>query len=445
MKKYDSVVIGGGPAGVACAISADNTYLDKKNAVIRKEPIALIPCGIPYTLTSLKSVDEDILPDKLVKNAGSDLIIDEVVRTEGKVLELKSGENIEYDKLVLASGSIPVIPPIKGVDKEGVFFVRKDYNYLSEMRKFAEGIQDIVVVGGGYIGVEMADEALRAGKNVTLIELLPHLLGTSMDEEFGKKAREILEARGAKVLTGRKIESITGGDKVSGVRIDGGDEIQADMVVLSVGNRPDVELAKLLGVDFDEKQGIKVNEYGQTSNHDIFAIGDCAAKYDFFTREPTGIRLASTAMSEGRLVGSNLFKIKVVRKYVGVLGSFSSKIGEVAFGVSGITEAKAKAMNLDYTVGEAETMDRHPGSLPGASKLHLKLIFSRYSHTILGAQMYGGDSVGEMVNMFSVMILNKMTDMDIDTIQIGTHPLLTASPVVYPVITATVDSIRKWY
>ena len=104
-----------------------------------------------------------------------------------------------------------------------------------------------------------------------------------------------------------------------------------------------------------------------------------------------------------------------------------------------------KSMNLDYIVGESTTVDRHPGKLPGASKMHLKLIFAKYSHTLLGAQIYGGDSVGEMVNMFSVMILNKMTDMDIDNLQIGTHPLLTASPVVYPVITATVDAISKWY
>ena len=110
-----------------------------------------------------------------------------------------------------------------------------------------------------------------------------------------------------------------------------------------------------------------------------------------------------------------------------------------------LTEEKAKEMNLDYTVGEAETVDRHPGKLPGASKLHLKLVFSRYSHTLLGAQMHGGDSVGELVNMFSVMILNKMTDMDIDNLQIGTHPLLSASPIVYPVINATVDAINKWY
>jgi len=178
---------------------------------------------------------------------------------------------------------------------------------------------------------------------------------------------------------------------------------------------------------------------------DVFAIGDCASKYDFFTGEFSNVKLASTAMAEGRLVGSNLFEIKVIRKFIGVLGSFSTKINGISFGTSGLTEEKAKDMNLNYIVGEADSVDRHPGKLPGATKIHLKLVFSRYSHTLLGAQMYGGDSVGEMVNMLSVIILNKMTDMDIDNLQIGTHPLLSASPIAYPVISATVDAIKKWY
>ena len=110
-----------------------------------------------------------------------------------------------------------------------------------------------------------------------------------------------------------------------------------------------------------------------------------------------------------------------------------------------LSQQIAREMNLDYIVGQATTVDRHPGKLPGASKVHIKLVFSRYSHTLLGAQMYGGDSVGELVNMLSVMILNKMTDMDIDNLQIGTHPLLSASPIAYPVINATVDAIKKWY
>ncbi|MBN1224728.1 MAG: FAD-dependent oxidoreductase [Candidatus Aminicenantes bacterium] len=445
MQKYDVVIIGGGPAGVTCAISAHNTYPDKTIAIIRKERIALIPCGIPYTMHSLNTVDEDILPDKLIEQASADLIVDEVVDREGKILKLKSGKEIGYDKLVFAVGSNPVKPPIKGIEKKGVFVVNKDRDYLVAMKEFAQSSENIVVIGGGYIGVEMADELLKAGKKVTLIEMMKGLLPTTMDPEFGSKAQQILEEAKANILLGRRANTILGDDTTSGVLLDDGQKLAADMIIVSVGAKPNLSLASKIGLAVHPRHGIWVNDYLRTFEKDIFAIGDCAAKYDFFTGEFSNIMLASTAMAEGRLVGSNLFGIKVMRKFLGVLGSFSTKIGPTAFGASGLTEQKAKEMKMDYMVGQSTTIDRHPGKLPGASQLHIKLVFSRYSHTLLGAQMSGGDSVGELVNMFSVIILNKMTDMDIDNLQIGTHPLLSASPIAYPVINASVDAIKKWY
>lgn len=445
MKKYDVVVIGGGPAGVTCAISAHNTYPDKSIALIRREKTALIPCGIPYILHSLNSVDENILPDGLVANNGADLIVDEVVEKEEKVLKLKSGKDIMYDKLVLAVGSASVLPPIKGMEKDGVFHVKKDRDYLTAMKDYTKNANNIVIIGGGYVGVEIADELLKKGKRVTVIEMMDRLLATTMDQEFGAKAREVLEKAGGTILVENKVSAILGDGRVSGIQLQSGENLNADMVIVSTGARPNLTLASKFGLAAHPRHGIWVNEYLRTMDKDIFAIGDCASKCDFFTGEFSSVKLASTAMAEGRLVGSNLFEIKVVRKFIGVLGSFSTKINGTSFGTSGLTEEKAKDMNLDYIIGEAETADRHPGKLPGATKIHLKLVFSRYSHTLLGAQMYGGDSVGEMVNMLSVIILNKMTDMDIDNLQIGTHPLLSASPIAYPVISATVDAIKKWY
>jgi NADH oxidase (H2O2-forming) len=445
MKKYDVVVIGGGPAGVTCVISARNTYPDKSIALVRKEKIAMIPCGIPYIMRSLKTVDENILPDDLIKKSKADLIIDEVTGKEGKVLKMKSGEEISSEKLVLAVGSSPIMPPIKGIEKEGIFVVRKDRDYLASMKLYAEKAEKILIIGGGYIGVEMADELNKAGKSVVLVEMMDRLLPATMDHEFGKEAEEILAASGVRVITGEKVDALLGEASLAGVVLANGEKVDADMAIVSVGAKPNLKLANAFGLAAHPKHGIWVNEYLRTQDKDIFAVGDCAAKFDFFTGEFSTVMLASTAMSEGRLVGANLFAIKAIRKFIGVLGSFSTKVGQTAFGTSGLTEEKAQAMNLDYVTGEATTVDRHPGKLPGASKLYLKLVFARHSHTLLGAQMTGGDSVGELVNLFSVMILNKMTDMDIDNLQIGTHPLLTASPVVYPVINATVDAIRKWY
>ena len=444
MKQYDIVIIGGGPAGVACALSAKNTYPDKNIALIRKETKPMIPCGIPYTLHTLENVDDNILPDAPLNENGIEIINSEAVGRNDHTIVLDNQENVKFEKLVLAAGSKTVVPNIEGAEKENVCLVKKDSNYLEQLKAKVTNSEKVVILGGGYIGVEVADELLKAKKDVTVVEMLETLLPT-MDQEFGEKLKGILEENKAKVITGKSVSKILGDDKVHSVELSDGSKLDCDLLIISCGYKPNIELAQNFNLVYENEKGILVDDYLRTSERDIFAIGDCAAKYDYFTGEFTNIMLASTAMAEGRLVGSNLYSIKVIRKYQGVLGTFSTKIGNTAFAVSGITEKRAKTRGLDYTVGIAKAPNRHPGKLPGASETTVKLIFSTYSHNLLGAQLVGGESVGEMINMLSVMILNKMTDMDIDTLQIGTHPLLTASPIAYPVINATVDAIKKWY
>lgn len=444
MKQYDIVIVGGGPAGVTCALTARNIYRDKKVVLVRKESKPMIPCGIPYVFNTLNEVADNILPDNPLIANQIEIINDEAIgRANHRIILANNGE-VEFEKLVIATGSKAVMPKIEGADKENVFLVKKDKEYLKNLKAKIQEAKKIVILGGDYIGVEVADELVKAKKDVTIVEMMDVLLPT-MDEEFGNKVKEIIDTEGGKVITGKSVKKILGDKKVSSVELSDGSILECDLLIVSCGYKPNLEFAEKYGIVYQEGKGILVDAYLRTSEKDIFAIGDCAAKYDFFTGEFSNIMLASTAMAEGRLVGSNLYSIKVVRQYAGVLGSFSTKIGKTAFAVSGITERRAKARSLDYTVGIAKSIDRHPGKLPGASEVTVKLIFSTYSHTLMGAQIMGGDSVGEMINIMSVMILNKMTDIDINNLQIGTHPLLTASPIAYPIINATTDAIKKWY
>jgi len=443
--KTDVLIIGGGPAGFACALSARNTYPKKKITLVRKDRIALIPCGIPYTLASLEKVDDNILGDKPLLDRSVDIIIDEVSNIDASKAIIADGKEIEYEKLVLATGSSPRIPSIQGVNIPGVYMVKKSYDFLHQFKKKIDSVNKIVVIGGGFIGFELADELLKMNKRVTIIEMMEHCLSAAFDDEFCEMSEAELRRMGAEIINGKTVTSIEKKENTTSIVLDDETVIDADMAIISIGYKPNVELAMKLGLSIGTSGAIQVDEYMRTSKPNVFAIGDCAEKREFFSRGPLMLMLASTAMAEGRLTGSNLYGLKVIREFKGTLGTFSTCFGNVSIGESGLTERQATKYGFEYIVGQAEAPDRHPGKIKDASKLKIKLIFSLYSHTLLGGQIAGGKSVGELTNILSVLIQKGFTDMEIDTLQVGTHPLLTSSPIAYPIINAAGDAIRKYH
>ena len=447
MKQYDVIIVGGSAGGLTTALSARVTYPEKSILVIRKEEKILVPCGIPYIFNTLKTVEDNRMGDATYEKHSIDLLIDTVedVKIEEKILKLKKSEDIKYEKLVLATGSKPFVLPVKGIDSDGVYFIKKEIEYLRDLKEKISLVNNIVVVGGGFIGVEVSEELARSGKNVTLIEKQDQLLPLTMDEDFTTHISKLLENTGVKVLrnTGLK-EIVSENNKVVAVNLDNNTKLNADLIIVAAGYRPNTELAKHIGLNVT-RYGIEVDEYLRTSVKDIYAVGDCTAKRHFLTNNATPLMLASTASIQGRQLGSNLFRIKIIKEFPGFIGTFSTKINGVVFASAGITERDAKEADIDYVVGISDSVDKHPGKLPNASKIHLKLIFSKYSHQILGAQITGGDSVGELINTLSILIQDRKTDSEIQGLQFGTHPLLTASPVIYPVMSAILDLTKKWY
>jgi len=446
MEKTDTLVIGGSAAGVVSATTAKSFYPDKDVLVIRKEKQVLVPCGIPYIFGSLESSDQDIIPDGALTNVGVRLKIDEVISIdqENKVCKTADGTEISFEKLVLALGSTPVVPEwLKGTDLDNVFTIPKDKVYLDGIMAKLDDCKKVVVIGGGFIGVELADEIGKLGKDVTIVEILPHVLGLAFDEELAIQAEEVLESRGLNLKTGEGVKEILGDKKVTGILLNNREKLEADAVILSIGYRPNVVLAEKSGIKLNELGFIRVDEYMRTSNKDIFAIGDCAEKRSFLTRTMRGIMLASTACAEARIAGMNLYKLSAIKTFGGTIAIFCTAIGETAFGAAGVTENLAKERGFDFVTGTFEGIDKHPGTLPGTHKQIVKLIVARESGVIIGGEIIGGVSTGELINLIGLAIQNKMNVISILTAQIGTHPLLTGSPTAYPLIKAAEIVAKK--
>ncbi|HKL67676.1 MAG TPA: FAD-dependent oxidoreductase [Bacteroidales bacterium] len=447
MTKTDVLVIGSSAAGLVAATTGKRVYTDKKFTVITMMPKTLIPCGIPYIFGSVGSSDNNILPaEKMFKSNDIEVIYDEVAKLdrENCRVELKSGGKVEYEKLVLGTGSLPKVPGwLKGTDLDHVYTVPKNKVYLDEMQKKLEGANKIVTIGAGFIGVEISDELNKAGKEVTLIEKLPHALGLAFDEDISVIAEGLLIDRGVKLMTGTSVKEIIGDGKVEGVLLEDGTKIEADAVVLSLGYYPNTKLAEESGLSLTSLGAIRVDEYMRTEDPNIFAVGDCAEKRDFVTRKSSNIMLASTACAESRIAGMNLYKLSAIKTFSGTISIFSTAIGGTGIGVAGLTETVAKSENFDIVTGKFEGIDRHPGTLEDTHKQFVKLIVGKESGVILGGEVAGGLSVGELTNTIGIIIENRMPINALLTAQIGTHPLLTASPAGYPLIKAAEDASSK--
>ncbi len=441
-REIDVVVVGGSAAGLTAALTARRHYQDKSILIIRREEQVLIPCGIPYIFGTVESPENNLIPDAILGKNDIELLVDTVVDIDraAKTLQTKGGETVLYKKLVLSTGSLPVKLPLPGSDQDSVFAVEKSVPYLESMLEEIDKASDLLIIGGGFIGVEFADECKKnRNLNVTIVEMLPHCLQAAFDEDFCKQAESLLDSKDINRITSEKIERFTGDGKVKGAILSSGSEIEADVVIQSVGVKPNIALAKECDLDIGPLGGISVDRSMCTSDPDVFACGDCAEKVSFFTGQPSRLWLASIATTEARVAGANLFGI--TRAYPGAIGVYSTVIGDTAFATAGLTEKGAKKAGYCSVSGRAASVNRHPGRMPGGAELVLELLFERQTRVLIGGQAMGAKSSGELINAVSACIQQGMTADQIATFQTGTHPALTASPIAYQLVNAAEEAI----
>ncbi|MDN5315691.1 MAG: hypothetical protein PWP10_4443 [Clostridiales bacterium] len=446
MKKTDVLVIGGSATGLVAAMTAKSTYPERDVTVIRKEEKVMIPCGIPYIFHAVSSSDNNILPDAGLVNLGVNIVVDEVLKLDGKskVCITKGSGDFTFDKLIIGTGSQPVIPGwLKGTELKNVFTIPKNKVYLDNLHNELNNLNKIVVIGAGFIGVEVSDELNQAGKDVTLIEILPNILGATFDEEFSTEAEKLLAARGVHVITGCGVQEIMGDGKVSQVSLSSGEILDADAVILSLGYSPNTSLAQDMGLELNQFGFIRADQYRRTSMPDVFAAGDCAEKVDFSTGKLSRIMLASTACTEARTAGLNLYELNTYSTFKGTVGIYSTCIGDTSFGVAGLIESVAAREGFRLVTGTFTGVDRHPGKIADSHQETVKLIVSRQSGVIFGGEVMGGKCAGELVNVIGLAIQSHMTVHDLLMMQIGTQPLLTASPAGFPLIKAAEAAARQ--
>ena len=446
----DVLVIGGGPAGGVAAVTAKMNYPKKEILVVREFETQLVPCAIPYVFSkTLGCSDKDVASCAMAEDMGISTIVAKVEDVDmDKKLALTSKYEISFDKLVFATGSVPFVHNSlqHALDLEGVFTVAKNKDLVDKLKNYSDDKEHILVVGSGFIGVEIAMEFAQSGKKVTIISGSKHILPNAFDSEIAMQAEEIVFSQNVKYIGEDRVEEIldTNGDNVvNSVRLKSGKIIDAHVVILATGYKPNTQLAQKAGVSLGHYGGIWVDEYMRTVNHDIFAVGDCSARRDFITKEPSKVMLASTSAAEGRAAGSSLYDIKYLKGFSGTIAIFSTMVGKTAFSSAGVTQAQAKRAGIDVVVGFFSGLNRHPATIPGAQKQFVKLIAMRNGGQVIGGQVVGGNETGEMINLIGLIIESHFDIYRVMSMQVATQPMLTAAPTSYPVVMAAVMAARE--
>lgn len=411
------LVLGGVAAGTK--IAAKLMREDRANEVIvlnKGKNISYAGCGLPYYVGHVIENKEELIvntPLKYEKLTGVKVLTEvEAINVEPEAkkvtaVDLKTQETKEYtyDKLVIAVGASPVKPPIEGCDLENVFFMRTPEDAIRLRETIdAGGIKKAVVVGAGYIGLEIAENLKTLGVHPFVLDMAPQILAPGFDKEMADYAEGKLSERGIPVVTGVAVTAIEGNGKVEKV-VTNKKAYKADLVVLSAGIRPNTAFLKDTGLEMF-KGTILTNEYGETNLPDIYAAGDCAMVHNAITGKAAWSPMGSTANIAGRVIAQNMMGAKI--SYRGTLGTAVCKLPGINVGRTGLTEVQAKEEGFD-PISVVTIVDEKAHYYPGAGLLAVKMIADRKTERLLGVQVVGDGAVDKVVDIAVTGIMLKGT------------------------------------
>lgn len=398
-------------------------------------------------MAGLATVDSITNPPTMFENAGITSIIARVthVDTEKKMVELSDGRTIPYDKIILGTGASPMIPSMEGVDLDGVFTLRTTPD-AEKIKRFLEErrARNLVFIGAGFINLELATLLSQTKPdyyNVTVIELLGHPLPIMLDAEMAVKIQEYLVEKGFRMMMGHKVKRILSeNESVSTVELETGEKVDADMVMLSVGTRPNLELAKDMNLELG-RFGIKVNKFLETSNPDVLAGGDCVEKIHFVTKNPAPSQLRGSAVIQGRLAAKRLAGYEI--EFQGILNNSMVRVFDKYIAATGLTEELAQNEGFETISVMVNSRSKH-GMIPGVKPWTLKLVFDKETQRIIGGQIISdSDSPVKEIDTINALILGEKTIPEMTTLICAGNPDCSSEPSLEPITIAAEQALQK--
>jgi len=441
MKVRKLVIVGGVAGGASAAAKARRCSEEVEIIMYEKGPdISYANCGLPYYLSGVIKKREDLLITsaeffrrRFQVDARTSREVIQIDRNSKKVIvkNLNTGQMEEesYDRLILAPGSHPIVPPVPGMDLPFVFYLKtledtdRIFSYLQNKNP-----RRAVVIGGGLIGIEAVENLALKGLETTVVELAPQLL-TFLDWEMAEKVRWHMHQKGINLCLSEGLQSVHEQNGQGLVRTDKGGEIPTDLVLVAIGVRPNVDLALNADLELGVTGGIKVNEFMQTSDPDIFAAGDCIETMNVVTGKPVLTPMGSAANKEGRAAGANALGRRIAVQ--GFTGTIIVKVFDLAVAKTGLSEREAIAEGYSPLALYVQP-GHHAGYYPGSKPVNIKTVTERESGRLLGAQVIGEEGVDKRVDVFATAIYHQMRLEDLLQLDLAYAPPYSAArdPVI---------------
>jgi NADPH-dependent 2,4-dienoyl-CoA reductase/sulfur reductase-like enzyme/rhodanese-related sulfurtransferase len=425
-KRKRIVVIGGSAAGPKAAAKARRIDNDAEIIILQKDAdLSMASCGYPYYIGGYFDERSQLLctPAGIVRSPAFYLNVKDIdarVNTEVTAIDRKNHSvsfrnlatnetgSLTYDKLIIATGSYPQMPPVPGLELEGITTLQsmKDVDFLRKVRD-EKKIKKAVIVGGGLIGIETCEALQLAGIEITVVELLPQLL-TFLDWELAKLVENHVRSKGANVITDNGIVAFLGENgKLSAVKLQNGTELPCELAVVAIGVLPNVKLAKAARLKIGKLGGISVNKYMQTSDPDIYAAGDCVETVNLITGKKVLAPYGDLANLQGRVAGENAASENCV-KFPGTIQTGICKVFDYSAGSTGLSEKAAGKAGYSNIITVINASPDKPGYMDG-KLLVTKLIADKESGRVLGAQCIGPGNVGKQIAQWAMAIQGKFT------------------------------------